>query len=133
MIQYVSTEIVVLPVSAVKMEDREAQVVQVTNNRCLPNKLIIEFDRMRTAHQKSKIDSLDDVGFGGFKLLKISRIYMPFLKWTYENFNPTTLEVLLNNGKKLKLSKEDVCRVYGLPMGPKSIQLAFYTSTHTAS
>ena len=52
----------------VEMEDAEAEKVVQTTNRCLWNKIVVEFNRLRKVEENRKIDILDEIT--GFNLYK---------------------------------------------------------------
>ena len=55
-------------------------------NRCLSKKIVVEIDMMSKDNENEKRYSLDELDVGCFKLVKIKRIHMPFVKWVCDFF-----------------------------------------------
>ena len=110
--EYVSNEVVL-------DEDDELR------HKCSPKK-ILNFLKILETHpnRDSRLESIRKAGFGG--LLNLSYIVsIPnyFLVWAMKNFEEDGCYIRLDGDFRLKLTEDDVERVYTLPRGPKKINL----------
>ncbi|GAA0172701.1 hypothetical protein LIER_26472 [Lithospermum erythrorhizon] len=93
-------------------------------NRCYPNKIMTEFEKMEENKEIKRMDGLKIVGFFGMTKMKLRRIHSDFIEWMCDKFNPTQLKVDLGKGKFLSLNELDVHRVYNMSRRPRRIKLS---------
>ena len=104
-------------------ETKETEVV--IRHISLPTK-IIQFVNSLKEHEKKeeRFERIRRAGFGGMLVLtNLLTIPNYFLNWVLKNFDAEGNMIRLEGESVLPLTSDDVLRVYGLPQGPKKIDL----------
>ncbi|XP_057809153.1 uncharacterized protein LOC131023627 [Salvia miltiorrhiza] len=91
------------------------------------------------SHLHKLISSLNDtqkeavkhIGFGGLLHLQINELPTKLAYWVIKSFDRKELMIQLCNGKFIKVTEEDVQRVFGFPRGPNLIESVEAKQKHT--
>jgi hypothetical protein len=88
--------------------------------RMSPNSLFSVVERLDYAHYCA----LEEIGFSGFFWLRVKQLPLQLGYWLVENFDPYRNCIVLPSGGTLQILPEEVQATFGLPMGPKKVELA---------
>ncbi|CAN1814694.1 hypothetical protein LINPERHAP1_LOCUS27201 [Linum perenne] len=94
-------------------------------SRCSPKRIVTVLNHV----SKEDLNSLAEVGFSGVMKVKITRISEEFLMWAVDRYEVSSRSFILDGNRKLRLTEDDVARVYGLPRGPNHLDVEKYPNS----
>ncbi|CAN1190898.1 hypothetical protein LINPERPRIM_LOCUS39863 [Linum perenne] len=94
-------------------------------SRCSPKRIVTVLNHV----SKEDLNSLAEVGFSGVMKVKITRISEEFLMWAVDRYEVSSRSFILDGNRRLRLTEDDVARVYGLPRGPNHLDVEKYPNS----
>ncbi|XP_057780048.1 uncharacterized protein LOC130998650 [Salvia miltiorrhiza] len=73
------------------------------------------------------------MGFGHLLEMRVRFLPTQMAYWLMENFDYKTSELLIDDNVKIKVTEDDVCRVFGFPKGGEEINRFLYSACNALS
>ncbi|XP_057784967.1 uncharacterized protein LOC131002508 [Salvia miltiorrhiza] len=87
------------------------------NTRTTPSSLFDELPKLNDAQRQA----IQDIGFGSVLSLQVKKLPCRLAYWILEHFDENRCELELEGGIRVKITEDDVYRVYGFPKGSEII------------